>query len=75
MALSKAAKSSSSSKGLAGFAALVNGANLLAARTETSRGLHSSSSSSSRFRGGAAVAKSKTEKTPVSNVILLVSKT
>jgi hypothetical protein len=40
------AKSSSSAKGLAGFAALVNNTNLSAARAETSRGLRSGSSSS-----------------------------
>jgi len=40
------AKSGSSSKGLAGFAALVNNANLSAARAETNRGLRSGSSSS-----------------------------
>ena len=53
-------KSGSSSKGLAGFAALVGNANLSAARAETSRGLHSSSST--RSRGGAS-ARSKTGKT------------
>ncbi len=58
--------SSSSSKGLAGFAALVNKANLSAAQAETSRGLRSVSSS--RFRGGAS-ARVKGEKT-VSGVIL-----
>jgi hypothetical protein len=55
-------KSSSSSKGLAGFAALVNNANLSAACTETNRGLRSGSSSS-RSRGGGAGAKSKAGKT------------
>ena len=61
VALAKVASKSrpgSSSKGLAGFAALVNNANLSAARAETSRGLRSSSSS--RIRG--IVAKSRDEK-------------
>ena len=40
-----ASKSGSSSKGLAGFASLVNNAKLTAARVETNRGLRSSSSS------------------------------
>ena len=40
-----ASKSGSSSKGLAGFASLVNNANLTAARVETNRGLRSTSSS------------------------------
>jgi len=53
-----ASKAGSSSKGLAGFAALVNNANLSAARAETSRGLRSGSSSS-RLRAGI---KSKNEK-------------
>ena len=60
VALAKVAsksKSNSSSKGLAGFAALVNNANLSAARAETSRGLRSSSS---RFRG--IEAKSRDDK-------------
>ena len=50
-------KSDSSSKVLAGFAALVNNSNLSAARAETSRGLRSSS----RFRR--IEAKSRDEKT------------
>jgi hypothetical protein len=55
-----ASKSNSSSKGLAGFAALVNKANLSAAKTETSRGLRSSSSS--KFQGvGATSREEKTE--------------
>ena len=59
VALAKvASKSNSSSKGLAGFAALVNKANLSAAKTETSRGLRSSSSS--KFHGVGA--KSREEK-------------
>lgn len=59
VALAKvASKTGSSSKGLAGFAALVNNANLSAARAETSHGLRSGSSSS-RFRAGI---KSKNEK-------------
>ncbi len=40
------------SKGLAGFAALINNTNLSAARIETNTGLHSGSSSK-RSRGGA----------------------
>lgn len=59
IALAKVAdksKSSSSLKGLAGFSALVNNANLLAARTETNRGLQSGSSSI-RSRGGASRSK------------------
>lgn len=62
VALAKVAsksKSNSSSKGLAGFVALVNNANLSAARAETSRGLRSSSSS--RFR--VSDNKSKEERT------------
>ena len=62
VALAKVAsksKSDSSSKGLAGFTALVNNANLSAARAETSRGLRSSSLS--RFRG--VDAKSRDAKT------------
>jgi hypothetical protein len=60
VALAKvASKSNSSSKGLAGFAALVNKANLSAAQTETSRGLRSSSSS--KFHGVGV--KSRDEKT------------
>lgn len=62
VALAKVAsksKSNSSSKGLAGFAALVSNANLSAARTETSRGLRSSSSS--KFHGVGS--KSRDEKT------------
>ncbi|KAF8800930.1 hypothetical protein BYT27DRAFT_7227074 [Phlegmacium glaucopus] len=55
-------KLSSSSKGLAGFTALVNNANLSAARMETNHGLRSGSSSL-RSRGGGASAKSKAEKT------------
>ena len=43
----------SSSKGLAGFAALVNNSNLLAARTETIQGMRSGSSSSTKYRNGA----------------------
>ena len=61
VALAKVAsksRSDSSSKGLAGFAALVNKANLSAARAETSRGLRSSSSS--RIHG--IEAKSRDEK-------------
>jgi hypothetical protein len=50
--------SSSSLKGLAGFAALVNNANVSAAQAETSRGLRSSSS---KGRGVTGV-KSKAEK-------------
>jgi hypothetical protein len=58
VALAKvASKAGSSSKRLAGFAALVNNANLSAARAETSRGLRSGSSS--RVRAGI---KSKDEK-------------
>ena len=52
------AGSSSSSKGLAGFAALVSNANLSAARTETSLGLRSG-----RSRGGGASTKPKAGKT------------
>ncbi len=44
--------SGSSSKGLAGFAALINNTNLSAARIETNTGLNSGSSSK-RSRGGA----------------------
>ena len=58
MALAKVSKAGSSSKGLAGFAALVNNANLSAARTETNRGLHSGSSSS-RPRSASAKSKAK----------------
>lgn len=54
-------KLGSSSKGLAGFAALVNNSNLAAARKETNRGLRSGSSST-QTRGGTS-AKSKTGKT------------
>jgi hypothetical protein len=57
VALAKvASKAGSLSKGLAGFAALVNNANLSAARAETSRGLRSGSS---KFHAGI---KSKDEK-------------
>lgn len=45
-------KAGSSSKGLAGFSALVNNANLSAARTETSLGLRSGTRRS--CRGGAS---------------------
>jgi hypothetical protein len=54
-------KMGSSSKGLAGFAALVNNSNLAAARTETNRGFRSGNSSM-QYRGGAS-AKSKAGKT------------
>jgi hypothetical protein len=50
-------KSGSSSKGLAGFAALINTASLSAARNETNQGLRSGTSSSKRSRG--AVPQSK----------------
>ena len=51
-------KIGSSSKGLAGFAALVNNLNLAAARTETNRGLRSGSSSTAmQSRGGSAKLK------------------
>ena len=53
-----ASKSSSSSKGLAGFAALINTASLSAARKETNQGLRPVASSSKRSRG--AVSRSKT---------------
>jgi hypothetical protein len=62
-------KLGSSSKGLAGFAALVNNSNLAAARTETNCGLRSGSSST-QFRGGAS-SKSKTRKTVRLSVLLL----
>jgi hypothetical protein len=52
-------KAGSSSKGLAGFAALVNNANLSAARTETSLGLRSGR----RSCGGGASTKPKAGKT------------
>lgn len=52
-----ASKSSSSSKGLAGFAALINTASLSAARKETNQGLRPVASSSKRSRG--AVSRSK----------------
>jgi hypothetical protein len=48
--------SSSSSKGLAGFATLINNTNLSAARIETNHGLRSGSSST-RSRGGAGTGK------------------
>src|SRR5260221_12316934 len=60
VASAKASKTSSSSKGLAGFAALVNNANLSAARAETGCGLRPGSSSS-KAHGG--VPKSKVVKT------------
>jgi len=49
--------SSESSKGLASFAALVNNANLSAARAETNRGLRSS-----KFRENTGTAKSREER-------------
>ena len=49
-------KSSSSLKGLAGFSALVNNVNLLAAQTETIHGLQSGSSST-RLRGSTSRSK------------------
>jgi hypothetical protein len=52
-------RKSSSSKGLAGFAALVNNSSLSAAKAEMTRGLRSGSSSG--FRRGVG-AKSKEEK-------------
>ena len=55
-------KLSSSSKGLAGFTAMVNNANLSAARMETNHGLRSGSSSS-RSRSGGVSAKAKAGKT------------
>ena len=58
MALVKVSKAGSSSKGLAGFAALVNNAKLSAARTEMNQGLHSGSSSS-RPRSASAKSKAK----------------
>jgi hypothetical protein len=61
--------SSSSLKGLAGFAALVNNANVTAAQAETNRGLRSSSSRSH----GIAGIKPKAEKM-VSISILFVRK-
>jgi hypothetical protein len=54
-------KLGSSSKGLAGFAALVNNSSLTAARKETNHGLRSGSSST-QTRGGTS-AKFKTGKT------------
>lgn len=76
-ALAKAVKmsnTSSPSKGMAGFAALVNNSNLLAARTETNRGLRPGISSS-RSRGGGASAKPrkpKVGKTVLQQSVLLV---
>ena len=68
--VAKSDPSGSSLKGLAGFTALVNNANLFAAGAETSRGLRSGSISKSR--GGAVVrSRAKAEKT-VSIVILFV---
>lgn len=58
IALAKVSKASSSSKGLAGFAALVNNANLSAARAETNQGLRSGSSSS-RPRSASVKSKAK----------------
>ena len=51
-------KSSSSSKGLAGFTAMVNNASLSATHMETNHGLRSGSSSS-RSRSGGVSAKAK----------------
>jgi hypothetical protein len=56
-------KLGSSSKGLAGFAALVNNSNLAAARTETNRGLRSGNSSTQWQSRGGASAKFRTGKT------------
>jgi hypothetical protein len=56
-------KLGSSSKGLAGFAALVNNSNLAAARKETNRGLRPGSSSTQSRGGPGTSAKSKTGKT------------
>ena len=58
VALAKVSKASSSSKGLAGFAALVNNANLSAACMETNRDL-CSGSSSSRPRSASVKSKAK----------------
>jgi len=63
-------KSSSSSKGLAGFTAIVNNANLSAARMETNHGL-CLGSSSSRSRSGGVIAKGKAGKTVWLSVSLL----
>lgn len=65
-------KASSPSKGMAGFAALVNNANLSAACSETNRGLRpQAGSSSSRSRSGGASAKPKAVKTVRQSVLLV----
>lgn len=64
-------KLGSSSKGLAGFAALVNNSNLAAARTETNRGLRSGNSSTQSRSHGGASAKSKTGKSVRLSVLFI----